>query len=73
MLIESNRQAAEEIDRLQKLQENSQEVAEFKVHSDQLQASFLRCLSCAQKVDGKLAENMKAALRTVMEQLTARI
>lgn len=73
LLIESNRQAAEEIDRLQKLQENSQEVAEFKVHSDQLQASFLRCLACAQKVDGQLAENMKAALRTVMEQLTARI
>ena len=73
LLIESNRQAAEEIDRLQKLQENSQEVAEFKVHSDQLQASFLKCLSCAQKVDGRLAENMKTALRTVMEQLTARI
>ena len=73
LLIESNRQAAEEIDRLQKLQENSQEVAEFKVHSDQLQASFLQCLSCAQKVDGRLAENMKTALRTVMEQLTARI
>lgn len=73
LLIESNQQAAEEIDRLQKLQENSQEVAEFKVHSDQLQASFLKCLSCAQKVDGQLAENMKAALRTVMEQLTARI
>ncbi|MGN0714930.1 MAG: DUF3102 domain-containing protein [Anaerovoracaceae bacterium] len=73
MLIESNRQAAEEIDRLQKLQENSQEVAEFKVHSDQLQESFLRCLSCTQKVDGQLAENMKSALRTVMEQLTARI
>lgn len=73
LLIESNRQAAEEIDRLQKLQENSQEVAEFKVHSDQLQASFLKCLSCAQKVDGQLAENMKAALRTVMEQLVNRI
>ncbi|MGN1414033.1 MAG: DUF3102 domain-containing protein [Anaerovoracaceae bacterium] len=73
MLIESNRQAAEEIDRLQRMQENSQEVAEFKVHSDQLQASFLKCLSCTQKVDGQLAENMKTALRTVMEQLTARI
>ncbi len=73
MLIESNRQAAEEIDRLHRMQENSQEVAEFKVHSDQLQASFLKCLSCAQKVDGQLAENMKSALRTVMEQLTARI
>lgn len=73
LLIESNRQAAEEIDRLQKLQENSQEVAEFKVHSDQLQASFRKCLSYTQKVDGKMAENMKAALRTVMEQLTARI
>lgn len=32
-----------------------------------------KCLSSTQKVDGKLAENMKAALRTVMEQLTARI
>lgn len=73
LLIESNRQAAEEINRLQKLQENSQDVAEFKVHSDQLQASFLKCLSCAQKVDGQLAENMKTALRTVMEQMTARI
>lgn len=73
LLIESNRQAAEEINRLQKLQENSQEVAEFKVHSDQLQASFLKCLSCTQKVDGQLAENMKSALRTVMEQLANRI
>ena len=73
LLIESNRQAAEELDRLQKLQENSQEVAEFKVHSDQLQASFLKCLSSIQKVDGRMAENMKTALRAVMEQLTARI
>ena len=74
MLIESNQQAAEEIDRLHRLQANSQEVAEFKVHSDQLQASFLRCLSCAQNVeDPAQAEKMKTALRTVMEQLITRI
>ena len=36
------------------------------------QASAKMAEEC-QKVDGQMAENMKAALRTVMEQLTARI
>lgn len=76
LLIESNRQAAEEIDRLQRLQKNSEDVATFGVISKQMQINFEACLDCTEKMASKnpqLAENMKNALRTVMEQLTARI
>ena len=76
LLIESNRHAAEEIDRLQRLQKNSEDVATFGVISKQMQINFEACLDCIEKMTSKnpqLAENMKAALRTVMGQLTARI
>ena len=48
LLIESNQQAAEEINRLQRLLENNSqpEIAEFKVHSDQIQKSFISCRDC---------------------------
>ena len=72
LLIESNQQAAEEIDRLQRLLENNSqpEIAEFKVHSDQLQKSFLSCRDCIGKItDIEKAAKMRMALKTIMQQL----
>ena len=72
LLIASNQQAAEEIDRLQRLLENNSqpEIAEFKVHSDQLQKSFISCRDCIGKVtDIKKTAKMRMALKTIMQQL----
>lgn len=72
LLIESNQQAAEEIDRLQRLLENNSqpEIAEFKVHSDQLQKSFISCRDCIDKIaDTEKAAKMRMALKTIMQQL----
>lgn len=72
LLIASNQQAAEEIDRLQRLLENNSrpEIAEFKVHSDQLQKSFISCRDCIGKItDIEKAAKMRMALKTIMQQL----
>ena len=72
LLISSNQQAAEEIDRLQRLLENNSqpEIAEFKVHSDQLQKSFISCRDCIGKItDIEKAAKMRMALKTIMQQL----
>lgn len=72
LLIASNRQAAEEIDRLQRLLENNSqpEIAEFKVHSDQLQKSFISCRDCIGKItDIEKAAKMRMAIKTIMQQL----
>ena len=72
LLIESNQQAAEEIDRLQRLLENNSqpEIAEFKVHSDQLQKSFISCRDCIGKItDIEKAAKMRMAIKTIMQQL----
>ena len=72
LLIESNQHAAEEIDRLQRLLENNSqpEIAEFKVHSDQLQKSFISCRDCIGKItDIEKAAKMRIALKTIMQQL----
>ena len=72
LLIESNQQAAEEIDRLQRLLKNNSqpEIAEFKVHSDQLQKSFISCRDCIGKItDIEKAAKMRMALKTIMQQL----
>ena len=72
LLISSNQQAAEEIDRLQRLLENNSqpEIAEFKVHSDQLQKSFISCRDCIGKItDIEKAAKMCMALKTIMQQL----
>lgn len=76
MLIESNQQAAMEIDRLQKLQTGSQDVAEFKVKSDMLQQNFLACKASISKVsdtDPDRAGKMKTALRKVMESMMSQL
>ena len=72
LLIDSNQQAAEEIDRLQRLLENNSqpEIAEFKVHSDQLQRSFISCRDCIDNItDIEKAAKMRMALKTIMQQL----
>lgn len=72
LLISSNRQAAEEIDRLQRLLENNSqpEIAEFKVHSDQMQKSFISCRDCIGKItDIEKAAKMRMAIKTIMQQL----
>lgn len=72
LLIASNQQAAEEIDRLQRLLENNSqpEIAEFKVHSDQLQKSFISCRDCIGKItDIEKTAKMRMALKTIMQQL----
>lgn len=72
LLIDSNQQAAEEIDRLQRLLENNSqpEIAEFKVHSDQLQKSFISCRDCIGKItDIEKAAKMRMAIKTIMQQL----
>lgn len=74
LLIDSNRQAAEEIDRLQKrLENNTQpEIAGFKIHADQLQQSFNACVEAAAHVettDAEQAQKMRTALKTIMQKL----
>ena len=72
LLTDSNQHAAEEIDRLQRLLENNSqpEIAEFKVHSDQLQKSFISCRDCIGKItDIEKAAKMRMALKTIMQQL----
>ncbi len=74
LLIDSNRQAAEEIDRLQKrLENNAQpEIAGFKIHADQLQQSFNACLESANRIessDAEQAQKMRTALKTIMQKL----
>ncbi len=74
ILIDSNRQAAEEIDRLQrKLENNAQpEIAGFKIHADQLQQSFNACLESANRIessDAEQAQKMRTALKTIMQKL----
>lgn len=78
LLQESNREAAEEIERLtRKLDNNSNvEVATFKVHADQLQKAFG---SCAESIvtmeteDTEQAEKMRCALKQIMTQMIERI
>jgi len=74
LLIDSNRQAAEEIDRLQrKLESNAQpEIAGFKIHADQLQQSFNACMESAKRIessDAAQAQKMRTALKTIMQKL----
>ena len=74
ILIDSNRQAAEEIDRLQKrLENNTQpEIAGFKIHADQLQQSFNACMESAKRIessDAAQAQKMRTALKTIMQKL----
>ena len=72
LLIDSNQQAAEEIDRLQRLLEHHSqpEIAEFTVHSDQLQRSFISCRDCIDNItDIETAAKMRMALKTIMQQL----
>lgn len=74
ILIDSNRQAAEEIDRLQKrLENNTQpEIAGFKIHADQLQQSFNACMESAKRIessDAEQAQKMRTALKTIMQKL----
>ncbi len=74
LLLDSNRQAAEEIDRLQKrLENNTQpEIAGFKIHADQLQQSFNACVEAAAHIettDAEQAQKMRVALKTIMQKL----
>ena len=74
LLIDSNRQAAEEIDRLQKrLENNTQpEIAGFKIHADQLQQSFNACMESVKRIessDAAQAQKMRTALKTIMQKL----
>lgn len=74
LLIDSNRQAAEEIDRLQeRLENNTQpEIAGFKIHADQLQQSFNACMESAKRIessDAAQAQKMRTALKTIMQKL----
>lgn len=74
LLIDSNRQAAEEIDRLQKrLENNTQpEIAGFKIHADQLQQSFNACMESAKRIessDAEQAQKMRTALKSIMQKL----
>ncbi len=73
-LIDSNRQAAEEIDRLQKRIENNTqpEIAGFKIHADQLQQSFNACVEAAAHIettDAEQAQKMRVALKTILQKL----
>ena len=72
LLIESNQQAAEEIDRLQRLLKNNSqsEIAELRAHSVLLQESFKSCRDCIGKItDIEKAAKMRMALKTIMQQL----
>lgn len=74
LLRSSNRQAAEEIDRLQRQIKNSQNtvLVEFKLKSRQLQVDFNECIASitdVKKVDPQQAEKMKNALKIVMTKL----
>lgn len=72
LLIASNQQAAEEIDRLQRLLENNSqsEIAELSAHSVLLQKSFKCCCDCINKItDTETSDKMRMALKTIMQQL----
>ena len=72
LLITSNQQAAEEIDRLQRLLENNSqsEIAELSAHSVLLQKSFKCCCDCINKItDTETSDKMRMALKTIMQQL----
>lgn len=74
LLRSSNRQAAEEIDRLQRQVKNSQNtvLVEFKLKSRQLQVDFNECIASitdVKKADPQQAEKMKNALKIVMTKL----
>lgn len=72
LLIASNQQAAEEIDRLQRLLENNSqsEIAELSAHSVLLQKSFSSCRDCINKItDAETSDKMRMALKTIMQQL----
>ena len=72
LLISSNQQAAEEIDRLQRLLENNSqsEIAELSAHSVLLQKSFKCCCDCINKItDTETSDKMRMALKTIMQQL----
>lgn len=72
LLISSNQQAAEEIDRLQRLLENNSqpEIAELRAHSVLLQESFKSCQECINKMtDTETSDKMRIALKTIMQQL----
>ncbi len=78
LLQESNQQAAEEIDRLQrKLASNSNtEVAAFKAYADQLQKAFGSCTESIANMEGEdseQAEKMRCALKQIMTQMIERI
>lgn len=77
-LQESNREAAEEIDRLtRKLANNSNtEVATFKAYADQLQKAFGSCtesIASMENEDAAQAEKMRCALKQIMTQMIERI
>lgn len=74
LLRSSNRQAAEEIERLQRQVKNSQNtvLVEFKLKSRQLQVDFNECIASitdVKKADPQQAEKMKNALKIVMTKL----
>ena len=78
LLQQSNREAAEEIERLtRKLDNNSNvEVATFKVHADQLQKAFGSCVESIvtmETEDTEQAEKMRCALKQIMTQMIERI
>lgn len=71
-LLTAPEEVAEEVDRLQRLLENNSqpEIAEFKVHSDQLQRSFISCRDCIDKItDTEKSDKMRMALKTIIQQL----
>ena len=78
LLQQSNREAAEEIERLTRKLDNTSnvEVATFKGHADQLQKAFG---SCAESIvtmeteDTEQAEKMRCALKQIMTQMIERI
>lgn len=78
LLRSSNRQAAEEIDRLQRQVKNSQNtvLVEFKLKSRQLQVDFNECIASitdVKKADPQQAEKMKNALKIVMTKLMEKL
>lgn len=69
-------QAAEEIDRLQRLLENNSqsEIAELSAHSVLLQKSFKCCCDCINKItDTETSDKMRMALKNIMQQLIDRL
>lgn len=78
LLQQSNREAAEEIERLtRKLANNSNtEVATFKAYADQLQKAFDSCtesIASMENENTEQAEKMRCALKQIMTQMIERI